>query len=102
MNIFKSFSIEELQQIHLTFHMSSYEENRNFEVTLRFAFFLLREVLVYAVKKLLKFKMYKIIFVASSVLEIISQKKTLCPQYSYNFGSVYNSTRVLPSSGRNK
>ena len=55
--------------------MSSYEENRNFEVILRLAFFLFREVLVYAVKKLLEFNIYKIIFVASSVLEIISQKK---------------------------
>ena len=55
--------------------MSSYEETRNFEVTLRLAFFLFREVLVYAVKKLLEFNIYKIIFVASSVLEIISQKK---------------------------
>ena len=75
MNILKSFSIEELGPIHLTFHMSSFEENRNFEVTLRLAFFLFREVLVYAVKKLLEFNIYKIIFVASSVLEIISQKK---------------------------
>lgn len=73
--MFKSFSIEELGQIHLLFHMSSYEENRNFEVILRYAFFLFREVLVYTVKKLLEFKIYKIIFVASSVLEIISQKK---------------------------
>ena len=64
--------------------MSSYEETRNFEVTLRLAFFLFREVLVYAVKKLLEFNIYKIIFVASSVLEIISQKrkKKNCPQYS--------------------
>ena len=88
MNIFKSFSIEELRQIHLTFHMSSYEETRNFEVTLRLAFFLFREVLVYAVKKLLEFKIYKILFEASSVLEIKVRKKThthtqnLCPQYS--------------------
>lgn len=87
--MFKSFSIEKLGQIHLLFHMSSYEENRNFEVILRYAFFLFREVLVYTVKKLLEFKIYKIIFVASSVLEIISQKKkkqktktTHCPQYS--------------------
>ena len=79
MNIFKSFSIEELGQIHFTFHMSSYEENRNFEVTLRFAFFLFREVLVYTVNKLLEFKIYKIIFVASSVLEIISQKNKTKP-----------------------
>ena len=90
----KSFSIEELGQIHLTFHMSSYEENRNFEVILRLAFFLFREVLVYAVKKLLEFKIYKIIFVASSVLGIISQEKkkkktvpniprtlAVCPQF---------------------
>ena len=55
--------------------MSSYEETRNFEVTLRLAFFLFREVLVYAVKKLLEFNIYKIIFVASSVLEIMSEKK---------------------------
>ena len=41
--------------------MSSYEENSNFEVTLRFAFFHFREVLVYVVKKLLKFKVYKIV-----------------------------------------
>ena len=54
--------------------MSSYEENKNFEVTLRLAFFLFREVLVYAVKKLLEFKIYKILFEASSVLEIITQK----------------------------
>ena len=53
--------------------MSSYEENRNFEVILRLAFFLFREVLVYTVKKLLEFKIYKIIFVASSVLEIMSE-----------------------------
>ena len=65
--------------------MSSYEENRNFEVILRLAFFLFREVLVYTVKKLLEFKIYKIIFVATSVLEIISQEKektNLCPQDS--------------------
>ena len=69
--------------------MSSYEETRNFEVTLRLAFFLFREVLVYAVKKLLEFKIYKILFEASSVLEIKVRKKqththtqNLCPQYS--------------------
>ena len=65
--------------------MSLYEVNRKFEVTLRLAFFLFREVLVYTVKKLLEFKIYKIIFVASSVLGIISQekkKKKNCPQYS--------------------
>ena len=69
--------------------MNSYEENRNFEVILRLAFFLFRQVLVYTVKKLLEFKIYKNIFVASSVLEIISQEKKkkktnhkLCPQYS--------------------
>ena len=80
----KSFSIEELGQIHLTFHMSSYEKNRNFEITLRLAFFLFREVFVYAVKKLLEFNIYKIIIEAFSVLEIISQKrkKKNCPQYS--------------------
>ena len=72
--------------------MSSFEENRNFEVTLRLAFFLFREVLVYAVKKLLEFNIYKIIFVASSVLGIISQEKkktvpniprtlAVCPQF---------------------
>lgn len=83
--------------------MSSYEENRNFEVTLRFAFFLFREVLVYAVKKLLKFKMYKIIFVASSVLEIISQKKNpLSTVFLQLWQYVYDSTHILPSSGRNK
>ena len=65
--------------------MSSYEETRNFEVTLRLAFFLFREVLVYAVKKLLEFKIYKILFEASSVLEIKVRKKkktNLCPQDS--------------------
>ena len=64
--------------------MSSFEENRNFEVTLRLAFFLFREVLVYTVKKLYEFKIYKIIFVASSVLEIMSENKqtNFCPQYS--------------------
>ena len=65
--------------------MSSYEENRNFEVTLRLAFFVFREILVYTVKKLLEFKIYKIIFEASSLLEIMPEKKnqkTLCPQYS--------------------
>ena len=56
--------------------MSSYEETRNFEVTLRLAFFLFREVLVYAVKKLLEFKIYKILFEASSVLEIKVRKNT--------------------------
>lgn len=55
--------------------MSSYGENRNFEVILRLAFFLFREVLVYTMK-LLEFNIYKIIFVASGVLEIISQKQT--------------------------
>ena len=54
--------------------MSSFEENRNFEVTLRLAFFLFREVLVYAVKKLLEFKIDQIIFEVSSVLEIMSEK----------------------------
>ena len=53
--------------------MSSYEENRNLDLILRLAFFLFREVLVYTVKKLLEFKIYKIIFVASSVLEIMSE-----------------------------
>ena len=105
--MFKSFSIEKLGQIHLLFHMSSYEENRNFEVILRYAFFLFREVLVYTVKKLLEFKIYKIIFVAYSVLEIISQKKkqnknTLSPVFLELWQYVYNSTHILPPRGRNK
>lgn len=88
--------------------MSSYEENRNFEVILRYAFFLFREVLVYTVKKLLEFKIYKIIFVASSVLEIISQKKNknksnpLSPVFLELWQYVYNSTHILPPRGRNK
>ena len=90
--------------------MSSYEENRNFEVTLRFAFFLFREVLVYTVNKLLEFKIYKIIFVASSVLEIISQKnktkqnktKPLSAVFLELWQYVYNSTHILPPRGRNK
>lgn len=106
--MFKSFSIEKLGQIHLLFHMSSYEENRNFEVILRYAFFLFREVLVYTVKKLLEFKIYKIIFVAYSVLEIISQKKnknksnSLSPVFLELWQYVYNSTHILPPRGRNK
>ena len=107
--MFKSFSIEKLGQIHLLFHMSSYEENRNFEVILRYAFFLFREVLVYTVKKLLEFKIYKIIFVASSVLDIISQKKKtknknnpLSPVFLELWQYVYNSTHILPPRGRNK
>ena len=87
--------------------MSSYEENRNFEVTLRFAFFLFREVLVYTVNKLLEFKIYKIIFVASSVLEIISQKtnkqtKPLNAVFLELWQYVYNSTHILSPRGRNK
>lgn len=87
--------------------MSSYEENRNFEVILRYAFFLFREVLVYTVKKLLEFKSYKIIFVAYSVLEIISQKKNknksnLSPVFLELWQYVYNSTHILPPRGRNK
>ena len=87
--------------------MSSYEENRNFEVTLRFAFFLFREVLVYTVNKLLEFKIYKIIFVASSVLEIISQKtnkqtKPLSAVFLELWQYVYNSTHILSPRGRNK
>ena len=87
--------------------MSSYEENRNFEVILRLAFFLFREVLVYTVKKLLEFKIYKIIFVASSVLEIISQKtknknNPLSPVFLELWQYVYNSTHILPPRGRNK
>ena len=84
--------------------MSSYEENRNLDLILRLAFFLFREVLVYTVKKLLEFKIYKIIFVASSVLEIISQKKkksTLYPIFLELWQYVYNSTHTLPSRGRN-
>lgn len=105
--MFKSFSIEKLGQIHLLFHMSSYEENRNFEVILRYAFFLFREVLVYTVKKLLEFKIYKIIFVAYSVLEIISQKKKqnknpMSPVFLELWQYVYNSTHILPPRGRNK
>ena len=110
MNIFKSSTIEELRQIHLTFHRSSYEETRNFEVTLRLAFFLFREVLVYAVKKLLKFKIYKILFEASSVLEIKVRKththththtKPLSPIFLKVSQHVYNSTHTLPSRGTN-
>ena len=59
--------------------MNSYKEKRNFEVTLRFAFSHFREVLTDAVKKWLEFKTYKFIFVASSVLEIINQKKKKNP-----------------------
>ena len=88
--------------------MSSYEENKNFEVTLRLAFFLFREVLVYAVKKLLEFKIDQIIFEVSSVLEIMSeknktkQKKTpLSPIFLELWQYVYNSTHTLPSRGTN-
>ena len=88
-----------------TFRMSSYEENRNFEVTLRLAFFLFREALVYAVKKLLEFKICKIIFVATSVFEIISQEKEknkpLSPRFLELCQYVYNSAHILPSRGRN-
>ena len=100
----KSFSIEELGQIHLTFHMSSYEENRNLDLILRLAFFLFREVLVYAVKKLLEFNIYKIIIEAFSVLEIISQKKkksTLYPIFLELWQYVLNSAHTLSSRGRN-
>lgn len=68
------------------FNMSSYKEKRDFEVSLRFAFFHFREVFLHAVK-LFEFKFYKVVFVAFSVLEIISQKQ-MCPHYSSNFGSV--------------
>ena len=85
--------------------MSSYEENRKFEVTLRLAFFLFREALVYAVKKLLEFKICKIIFVATSVFEIISQEKEknkpLSPRFLELCQYVYNSTHTLSSRGRN-
>ena len=87
--------------------MSSFEENRNFEVTLRLAFFLFREVLVYAVKKLLEFKIYKILFEASSVLEIKVRKNThthtkpLSPIFLKVWQHVYNSTHTLPSRGTN-
>ena len=90
---------------YTTFRMSSYEENRNFEVTLRLAFFLFREALVYAVKKLLEFKICKIIFVATSVFEIISQEKEknkpLSPRFLELCQYVYNSTHTLSSRGRN-
>ena len=83
--------------------MSSYEENRNFEVILRLAFFLFREVLVYTVKKLLEFKIYKIIFVASSVLRIMSEKKKkkLSPIFLELWQYVLNSAHTLSSRGRN-
>ena len=84
--------------------MSSYEENRNLDLILRLAFFLFREVLVYTVKKLLEFKIYKIIFVASSVLEIISQKrkkKKLSPIFLELWQYVLNSAHTLSSRGRN-
>ena len=55
--------------------MSSYEEKGNFEVTLRFAFSHFGEVLIYAVKTLLEFKIYKVIFVACSVIDNINQEK---------------------------
>ena len=89
--------------------MSSYEENRNLDLILRLAFFLFREVLVYTVKKLLEFKIYKNIFVASSVLEIISQEKkkkknkpqTLSPIFLELWQYVLNSAHTLSSRGRN-
>ena len=48
--------------------MSSYDEKRNFEVSLRLAFSHLREVLIYAAKTLFEFKICKVIFVACSVI----------------------------------
>ena len=53
--------------------MSSYEEKGNFEVTLRFAFSHFGAVLIYAVKTLLEFKIYKVLFVACSVIDNINQ-----------------------------
>ena len=55
--------------------MSSYEEKGNFEVTLRFAFSHFGEVLIYAVNTLLEFKIYKVLFVACSVMDNINQGK---------------------------
>lgn len=45
----------------------------NFEVTLRFAFSHFGAVLIYAVKTLLEFKIYKVLFVACSVIDNINQ-----------------------------
>ena len=76
--------------------MSLYEVNRKFEVTLRLAFFLFRQVLVYTVKKLLEFKIYKNIFVASSVLEIISQEKKKNKQTTNSVPNIPRTLAVCP------
>lgn len=54
--------------------MSSYKEKRNFKATMRLSFSHFRELLLYAVKTLLKFEMNKGISAVSSGLETINQK----------------------------
>ena len=50
-----------------------------------------------------EFKTYKFIFVASSVLKIINQKKkNLSPVFLELWQFAYNSTHTLLSRGRNK
>ena len=66
------------------FKMSSHKEKWNIEVTLRFAFSHFMEVLLYTLKWL-EFEIYKVIFVVSSVLEIINQKKKILSPWFLEF-----------------
>ena len=83
-------------QIHLTYLTWVHIKKRDFEVSLRFAFFHFREVLLRAVK-LFEFKFYKVIFVAFSVLEIKSQKQNLYPIFLEFWQCVYNSIHTILS-----
>ena len=87
--------------------MSSYKEKRNFKVTMRLSFSHFREVLLYAVKTLLKFEMNKVISAVSSGLETISQKnnnkKTNLSQLFLGLWQyVFDSTYTVLFKGRNK
>ena len=85
--------------------MSSYKEKRNFKVTMRLSFSHFREVLLYAVKTLLKFEMNKVISAVSSGLETVNQKnkKTSLSQLFLGLRQyVYDSTYTVLFKGRNK
>ena len=86
--------------------MSSYKEKRNFKVTMRLSFSRFREVLLYAVKTLLKFELNKVISAVSSGLETINQKNKKKPNLSQLFLGlwqyVFDSTYTVLFKGRNK
>ena len=85
--------------------MSSYKEKRNFKVTMRLSFSRFREVLLYAVKTLLKFELNKVISAVSSGLETVHQKnkKTSLSQLFLGLWQyVYNSTYTVLFKGRNR